>query len=199
MGSVIVRPEDELALRSDHPHPVAHGQFPEQRRERPALDEPDVELIPLGADDGRRGRHRIRSLHDLAVDHDPDCHVLAAHERGGLAVESDPEVGQRVRLVLAADEPGVVDGRLGVDHPRLRRHEVGHGGILPGETGRARRLSSEPFVVRINTSWSGGAAMPTITETFAGFRPRPSSSSLTSPRTTTEPGSSRARATTSGS
>ncbi len=35
--SVVVRLEQELALGTDHPHPVADGQVPQDRRERAAL------------------------------------------------------------------------------------------------------------------------------------------------------------------
>ena len=45
MRPVVARLEQELALRPDHPHPVADRQVPQHRRERAALDEPQVELV----------------------------------------------------------------------------------------------------------------------------------------------------------
>src|SRR4029078_9292296 len=56
-------------------------------------------------------------------------------------------------------------------NPRLARQGVGHAGMVPGGGLRARQLSSEPFVVTIDANSSGGAVMPTTTETFSGFRP----------------------------
>ena len=52
----------------DHPHPVPDRQVEQQRRERAALDEPDVELVALGPGDGRRRGDRVRSLDDLLAD-----------------------------------------------------------------------------------------------------------------------------------
>ena len=49
MRPLVVGLEHELALRPDHPHALADRHPPQQRRERPALDEADVELVALGA------------------------------------------------------------------------------------------------------------------------------------------------------
>ncbi len=125
MRPLVLGLEDELAFRADHPHSLADRHPPQQRGERPALDEADVELVAVcSGDDGRRG-HGIRALDDLAVDHDPDRHVLAGLERRRVAVEADPEVGERVGFVLAPHESGVVDGRLRVDKARISG-EFGH-------------------------------------------------------------------------
>ena len=121
------------------PWPI--GRSPQERRERPALDEPDVELVALGAGHGRRRRDRVRPLHDLAVDHHPDRHVLAGLERRRLAVEPDPEVGERIGLVLATDESGVVLGGRGVDPGQRGAVEVGHGAAGRSTARRWRRPS----------------------------------------------------------
>ena len=71
-------------------------------------DEPDVELVAVGAGVARRGRDRVRPLHELAVGEDADRHVLAGLERGRLAVELHPEVGEVVGLVDAPHERRVV-------------------------------------------------------------------------------------------
>jgi len=54
VGPLVVGLQEELALRPDHPHPVADRQLEEHRRERPALDEADVELVALRRGHGRR-------------------------------------------------------------------------------------------------------------------------------------------------
>ena len=130
---LVVGLEHELALRADHPHGVTDRQAPQQRRERPALDEPHVELVAVRARDRRRRGDRVGTLDDLAVDHDPDGHVLAALERRRIAVETDPEVGQGLVLVLAPHERGVVLRRIGIDLPGIGQ-ELGHVRMVPGAT-----------------------------------------------------------------
>ena len=133
MRPVVVGQEHELALRTDHPHAVPDRQPPQQRREGPALDKPDVHLVAVGPGRRRRRRDRIRALDHTALDHHADRHVLAALERGRIAVEADPEVGERIVLVDPADEGRVVLLRRGFDDPRVvGQDRLGHG--------RGRRL-----------------------------------------------------------
>ena len=136
VGPLVIGQEHELALRADHPHAVTDRQAPQQRGECPTLDESHVELVAVRAGDRRRRGDRIRALHDLALDHDPDRHVLAALEGGRIAVEPDPEVGERLVLVLASDERGVVLRRLGIDEPGVGE-EVSHVRMVPGARGAA--------------------------------------------------------------
>ncbi len=117
VGPLVVGLEHELALRPDHPHPMPDRQVPQDRREGAALDEAHIELIAGLAGDARRRCDRIRPLHDLAVDEDPDRHVLPGFEGGRLAIEADPEAGQAVDPVLAPDQGGVVALVVGVDDP----------------------------------------------------------------------------------
>src|SRR5439155_1380075 len=58
-------------------------------------------------------------------DHHSDRHVLAGLERRRIAFEADPEVGERLGLVLAPDEASVVDLGLRIDRERQRRG-LGH-------------------------------------------------------------------------
>ncbi len=65
MGPAVVGEEGEAALRADHPHAVADRQLPQQRGERAALDESDVELVALvevtaGGEATEYGRWTIR-------------------------------------------------------------------------------------------------------------------------------------------
>ena len=115
VGPLVVRLEQEPALRPDHPHLVPERQPPQQRREAEDRDEPDVELVAAVTGLARGRRHRVGPLDELAVGEDPDRQVLARLEPDRLALELDPEVGEVVGLVDTPDETGVVGLRLGVD------------------------------------------------------------------------------------
>ncbi|MEO5941712.1 MAG: hypothetical protein ABIZ72_11755 [Candidatus Limnocylindrales bacterium] len=58
--------------------------------------------------------------------HHPDGHVLARLESGWLAEEENPEVRQRLSLILPSDEAGVLRGAR-IDRGQ-RDGEVGHRG-----------------------------------------------------------------------
>ena len=89
---IVVGLEHELALRSDHPHPVADRQPPEQRRERAALDQPDVELVAARrrrrAAARRPSTGRCTSLPSAKT---PIVMYWPGSNGVGLAVEPDPE------------------------------------------------------------------------------------------------------------
>ena len=142
MRAPVVGLEHELALRADHPHPGPRLEAPEQRREADDGDQADVELVALGARDGRRRRHRIRPLPELLVGEDPDRHVLPRLEGDRLVVEPDPDGGQVLRVVDPLHQGGVVLGGVSGDDAGVLG-VVGHGGwdLLPAAA-RAGALPS---------------------------------------------------------
>ena len=96
----------------------ADRQPPQQRRERAALDEPDVHLVAVrrrpspGAEATEYGRWTI-----LPSTNTPIVMYWPGSNGVGFAVEADPEVAQARVLVVAPDERGVVALVLGRDHP----------------------------------------------------------------------------------
>ena len=131
VGPVVVRTEDELALRTDHPHPVADRQFPQQRRERSAMpaarrtrsrpSRPPSEVTRPSTATGRIARRpRPRS----------SCtgRVRTASVPPRTAPRSRPTSWS---LPRCRTRQALADRRLGIDDPRWH-HGFGRPRMVPG-------------------------------------------------------------------
>ena len=96
---------------------MADGKREDKRRKRTATDESEVELIAAIQGARRRG-NRVGALHELLTDLYADRHVLAGLKRGRHAIGLDPDAGERVGVVDACREGGVVGGVVGKDAER---------------------------------------------------------------------------------
>ncbi len=120
---------------------MAHRQVPQDRGERPSLHQAEIHLVAGIAGIHRRRRDRIGPLDDPAVHEHADRHVLPGLERGRVAIEPHPEVGEVLVLIDAPDERRVVPLVVGRHDTRRRGvHKLGHeqDGTRPGVSrGRA--------------------------------------------------------------
>ena len=108
--------------------PWPTGRSPQQRRERPALDEPDVELVALVAGTATAARPPNTAAGGSSR---PTITPIVMYWPGSNGVGSPSKrtqkLGERLGLVLAPDETGVVDGCLR-DRSRGRGSRRGRGG-----------------------------------------------------------------------
>ena len=90
-----------------------------------------------------------------------------------VAVETDPEVGQGLVLVLAPHQCGVVLGRIGVDRPGVGQ-ELGHVGMVPGLRAHIGRMTD----ASVERSLEFGAMREIDRERLRGYTPMTMSSAL---------------------
>ena len=84
---------------------------------RAAPNQPEIQFV-TAIERARRRGDGVGALHELLADLHPDRHVLAGFERGRYAVRLDPNAGERVGIVDACREGGVVGGIVGQDAER---------------------------------------------------------------------------------
>ena len=96
---------------------MADGKREDKRRKGATTDESKVELI-AAIQCARRGGNGVGALHELLTDLYADRHVLAGLKRGRHAIGLDPDAGERVGVVDACREGGVVGGVVGKDAER---------------------------------------------------------------------------------
>ena len=95
------------------------GRRQSRRREAKDGHQAHVELEALLTGGLRRRGHRVRALIELVIGVDADGHVLAGLEVGHRPVGADPEAGQRVVVVFALHQRGVVLLRRRLDDARV--------------------------------------------------------------------------------